>query len=52
MLSQQDRHCGLGGSSRHRMLLEHERYDDLGMDARVTVHTCNANALLVWTWML
>ena len=34
-----------------RMLLEHERYYGLGMDALVTMCSWNTNVVLVWTWM-
>ena len=37
------------GCSGQRMLLEHERYYGLGMDATVTV--CSWN-IMVWAWML
>ena len=35
-----------------RMLLEHERYYGLGMDARVSVCATNTNVIMVWAWML
>ena len=38
--------------SGYRMLLEHERYYGLGMDARVIVCSWNTNAIMVWAWML
>ena len=34
------------------MLLEHERYYDLGMDALVIVCSRNTNVIMVWAWML
>ena len=34
------------------MLLEHERYYGLGMDASVTVCSWNTNVIMVWAWML
>ena len=34
------------------MLLEHERYYGLGMDAVVIVCSRNMNVIMVWTWML
>ena len=34
-----------------RMLLEHERYYGLGMDALVTMCSWNTNVVLVWAWM-
>ena len=34
------------------MLLEHERYYDLGIDALVTVCSWNRNVILVGAWML
>ena len=40
------------GCSGHRMLLEHERKYDLGMDALVTVCSWNTNGIMVWAWML
>ena len=40
------------GCSGHRMLLEHERNYDLGMDALVTVCSWNTNGIMVWAWML
>ena len=40
------------GCSGHRMLLEHERYYDLGMDALVTVCSWNTNVVIMWAWML
>ena len=33
------------------MLLEHERYCGLGMDALVTVCSRNTNVIMVWVWM-
>ena len=35
-----------------RMLLEHERNYSLGMDALVSVCSCNTNGIMVWAWML
>ena len=40
------------GCSCQRMLLEHERNCDLGMDALVTVCSWNTNGIMVWAWML
>ena len=40
------------GCSSDRMLLEHERYYGLGMDAPVTVCSRNTNVIMVWAWML
>ena len=40
------------GCSGQRMLLEHERNYDLGMDALVTVCSWNTNGIMVWAWML
>ena len=40
------------GHSGHHMLLEHERYYGLGMDAVVTVCSWNTNVIMVWAWML
>ena len=40
------------GCSGYRMLLEHERYYGLGMDARVIVCFWNTNVIMVWAWML
>ena len=34
------------------MLLEHERYYGLGMDALVSVCSWNTNVIMVWAWML
>ena len=34
------------------MLLEHERYYGLGMDAPVTVCSWNTNVISVWAWVL
>ena len=34
------------------MLLEHERYYGLGMDALVTVCSRNTNVIMAWAWML
>ena len=36
------------GCSGYLMLLEHERYDGLGMDAVVLAHTRNTNVIMVW----
>ena len=36
----------------HRMLLEHERFFDLGMDALVSVCSWNTNGIMIWAWML
>ena len=40
------------GCSGQRMLLEHERYYGLGMDATVTVCSWNTNVISVWAWVL
>ena len=40
------------GCSCDRMLLEHERYHGLGMDALRPVCSWNTNAIMVWAWML
>ena len=34
------------------MLLEHERYYGLGMDALRPVCSWNTNVIMVWAWML
>ena len=36
----------------NRMLLEHERYHGLGMDALATVCSWSTNVIMVWAWML
>ena len=38
------------GRSGNRMLLEHERYHALGMDALATVCSWNTNVIMVWAW--
>ena len=38
--------------SGRRMLLEHERYYGLGMDALVIVCSWNRQGIMVWAWML
>ena len=40
------------GCSGQRMLLEHERYYDLGLGALVKLCSWNTNGLMVWAWML
>ena len=40
------------GCSGHHMLLEHDRYSGLGMDALVTIRSRNTNGIVVWAWML
>ena len=40
------------GCTAYRMLLEHERYYALGMDALVTVCAWNTSVIMVWAWML
>ena len=40
------------GCSCDRMLLEHERYYGLGMDALRPVCSWNTNVIMVWAWML
>ena len=44
--------CAGHGSSGGRMRLEHERNYGLGMDAPVTVSSCNTNDIMVWAWTL
>ena len=36
----------------HRMLMEHERQYDFGMDALVTVCSWNTNGIRILAWML
>ena len=36
----------------NRVLLEHERYHALGMDALATVCSGNTNVIMLWAWML
>ena len=38
------------GCSGQRVLLEHERNYDLGMDAPVSVGSSNTNGIVVWAW--
>ena len=40
------------GCSGHRMLLEHKRNYDLGMDALVSRCSWNTNGIMIWAWML
>ena len=40
------------GCSGRRMLLEHERNYDLGMDALVSGCSWNTNGIMIWAWML
>ena len=40
------------GRSGNRMLLEHERYHALGMDALAILCSWNTNVIMVWAWML
>ena len=40
------------GCSGHRMLLEHKRNSDLGLEALVAICSWNTNGILVWAWML
>ena len=42
--------CFGHGRSGNRMLLEHERYHGLGMDALATVCSRNTNDIMVWAW--
>ena len=42
----------LNGYSGNRMLLEHERYYGLGMDALGIVCSWTTNVIMVWAWML
>ena len=35
----------------HRVLVDHEHYYGLGMDALVTVCSWTTNVIMVWTWM-
>ena len=51
-LGTRTRLCFGHGCSGHRMLLEHERDYALGMDALVTVCSCNTNEIMLWAWML
>ena len=44
--------CFGPGCSGQRMLLEHERNYDLGMDALVSVCSWNTNGIMIWAWML
>ena len=44
--------CFGRGRSANRMLLEHERYHALGMDAAATVCSRNTNVIMLWAWML
>ena len=40
------------GCSGHRMLLEHERNYDLGMDALISGCSWNTNGIMIWARML
>ena len=40
------------GCSGDRMLLKHERYHGLGMDALVTVRSRTTKVIMVWAWVL
>ena len=40
------------GCSGHRMLLEHERNCNLGMDALASGCSWNTNGIMIWAWML
>ena len=40
------------GCSGQRMLLEHERNCDLGVDALVSGCSWNTNGIMIWAWML
>ena len=40
------------GCSGRRMLLEHERNYDLGMDALVIESSWNTSGIMIWAWML
>ena len=40
------------GCSGYHMLLKHEHYYGLGMDALVVVCCWNTNVVMVWAWML
>ena len=40
------------GCSGHRVPLEHERNDGLGMETLVAVCCWNTNGIMVWAWML
>ena len=44
--------AGTEGTHTDHMLLEHERYEGLGLDALVTVCCWNTNVIMVWAWML
>ena len=39
------------GCTGHRVLVNHERYYGLGMDALVTVCSWTTNVIMVWAWM-
>ena len=56
MLLEHERHYesyyGGGMDSDDRVLLEHERYSGVGMDALMTVCSRNTNIIEVWAWML
>ena len=39
------------GCTGHRVLVDHERYNGLGMDALVTVCSWTTNVIMLWTWM-
>ena len=51
-LGTRTRLCFGHGCAGHRMLLEHERYYDLGMDALVIVCSRNTNVIMIRAWML
>ena len=42
--------CFGHGCSGNRMLLEHERYHALGVDAVLTVCSWNTNVIMLWAW--
>ena len=42
--------CFGHGCSGNRMLLEHERYHGLGMDALATLCSWNTNVIMIWAW--
>ena len=39
------------GWTGYRVLLDHERYYDLSMDALLTVRSWTTNVIMVWAWM-
>ena len=51
-LGTRTRLCFGHGCAGHRMVLEHERYYDSGMDALVIVCSRNTNVIMIRAWML